>query len=60
MSDLRRNLDLVAIVLLALLLGIMQAPRVRERIHRVSQEHREPSVRIPHIGRLIFSQPELR
>jgi hypothetical protein len=60
MSDLRRNLDLVAILVLVLLLGVLQAPRVRERIHRVSQEHMERSARIPHIGRLILFQPELR
>ena len=60
MSDLRRNFDLVAILVLVVLLGVLQAPRVRQQFYRVSQQQMAPSDHIPHIIQLICSAQERR
>ena len=60
MSDHSPDLDLVAIVILALLLGVFQGPGVRAKLYRVSQEQISPAIRIPQINRLVFTLPEAR
>ena len=58
MSDHIPDLDLVAIVVLALLLGVLPAPGVHAKIYRASQERISSTVRIPHIDWLVFSVPD--
>ena len=60
MSDHSPDLDLVAIVILALLLGVFQGPGVRAKLYRVSQEQISPAIRMSQINRLVFHVPELR
>ena len=60
MSDHSPDLDLVAIVVLALLLGVFQGPSFRAKLYRVSQEQISPAIRIPQIDRLVLNVPELR
>ena len=60
MSDHSPDLDLVAIVILALLLGVFQGPGFRAKLYRVSQEQISPAIRMSQINRLVFHVPELR
>ena len=60
MSDHSPDLDLLAIVILALLLGVFQGPGVRAKLYRVSQEQISPAIRMSQINRLVFHVPELR
>ena len=60
MSDHSPDLDLLAIVILALLLGVFHGPGVRAKLYRVSHEQISPAIRIPKIDRPVFHVPELR
>jgi hypothetical protein len=73
MNQLNRNFDLLAVLILVLLLGVAQAPRMRAasmlrvaRIVDATQDRVIPRIqkrilngsRIPHIERLVFTSPE--
>jgi hypothetical protein len=60
MTKLLRNFDLVAILILALVLGIARGAADRHGIFDIETEHRFRTLRIHGIERLIFNLPVLR
>ena len=57
MKDLKQHLDFIAILILAVVLGLGHAPRLRNRIVSADWEHSRARTRVLHIDRLVQHIP---
>jgi hypothetical protein len=57
MSKLIQNFDLVAILILALVLGVARGSVIRDRVFDIDTEYRFRTLRLHGIERLVFTLP---